>query len=338
MKRIRIGQIGICHEHAAGTIETLRKLPEVFEVVGVVDDRRTTAARFAGDNLKPYDGLTWMTEDELLGASGLQAVTVEVPNADLVPTAIRCMERRLAIHMDKPGGEDMGLFRTLRGGCAQRGIPFQMGYMFRTNPAIRFCQRIVRERWLGDVFEIQASMSHDYGDEGYRRYLSHFKGGIMFNLGCHLIDFILPMLGRPEGVVPFLKSTVGAAGARDNCVSVLEYPHATVTLRACGREVDGSNQRRLKICGTEGSVELCPLERFDGKPLQVQLRLRHGNAEYAAGTHTVDFGIQEDRYVGQMLEFAKRVRGESGCEYDCDHDCLVQEVLLAASGCCRWRG
>ncbi len=65
MERIKIGQLGICHEHASGKISTLRGLPEVFEIVGVVDDRNTKSARFAGDDLKPYEGLKWMTEEEL---------------------------------------------------------------------------------------------------------------------------------------------------------------------------------------------------------------------------------------------------------------------------------
>ncbi len=338
MNRIRIGQIGICHEHAAGTICALRKLPETFEIIGVVDDRGMAAARRAGDDLTPYDGLKWMTEEELLGTAGLQAVTVEVPNADLVPAAIRCMKHGLAMHMDKPGGEDMALFRSLREGCEKRNLPFQMGYMFRSNPAIQFCQRILREKWLGEVYEIHSGMSHDYGGQEYQRYLAHFKGGIMFNLGCHLIDFILPMLGRPQRITPFMKSTAGAAAsAYNNCLTILEYPHATVTLRACDVEIDGINQRRLKICGTKGSIDLCPLERFDGEPLRMQLRLKESNAEYAAGMHTVDFGVQENRYVGQMLNFAKMIHGEPCCQYSCEHDCLVQEVVLAASGYSQWR-
>ena len=36
--RIKIGQIGTDHEHADGKMSTLRKLPEHYEVVGVVDE------------------------------------------------------------------------------------------------------------------------------------------------------------------------------------------------------------------------------------------------------------------------------------------------------------
>ena len=338
MEKIKIGQIGVCHEHAAGKINTLRGMPDVYEIVGVVDDRHSTAAKFAGADLTPYEGLKWMTEDELFNYPGLQAVVVETPNADLVPTAIRCMERNLAMHMDKPGGENLKLFGRLRKGCEERGLPFQMGYMFRNNPAIRLCLKAVRGKWLGDVFEVQAGMSHNYGGEAYQQYLANFKGGIMFNLGCHLIDFIIAMLGRPEKITPFLKSAPGLPDSvKNNCLTIMEYPHATVTLRAASLEVDGLNHRRLKLCGTKGTIELSPLERFDGQPLQMRLTLLEGNEKYAAGTHAVDLGIKLDRYQDQLLELARIINGEMANPYTYEHDYLVQEALLAAAGYTKWR-
>mgnify|MGYP000970672626 CR=1 FL=1 len=338
MKKIKIGQIGVCHEHAEGKMGTLRKMTDVFEVVGVVDDRATTAARFAGENLTVYEGLKWMTEEELFHTPGLEAVMVEVPNNDLVPTAIRCMEHNLAMHMDKPAGENLELFGKLLSGCRERNLPFQMGYMFRNNRAIQFCIQAVRENRLGDIFEVRANMSHNYGGEPYQEYLAKFKGGIMFNLGCHLIDFIVAMFGRPEKITPFLKSTAGVANdSKNNCQAILEYPHTLVTLYACSKEVDGLHRRHLKICGTKGTIELSPLERFDGKPLQMRLTLLEDNEDYSAGTHTVDFGVTEDRYEDQLLELAKIINGEIKNPYTYEHDYLVQEVLLAAAGYTQWK-
>ena len=343
MKKIKIGQIGISHEHAHGKITTLKNMPEVYEIVGVVDDRTTSCgARFVPpDFLKSYEGLKFMTEEELFNVPGLQAVTVEVPNVDLVPAAIRCMERNLAIHMDKPGGEDLQLFDKLRKGCADRSLPFQMGYMFRGNPAVQFCKRVVREKWLGEIYEIQASMSHNYGNDVYHEYLSTFKGGIMFNLGGHLIDVIVSMMGRPEKITPFLKSTSGVSSAvKNNCLAIMEYTNATVSLRTCSIELDAGGQsgRPLKICGTKGTAYLCPLERFDGQPLKLHLSLREGNAEYAAGSHAIEFEVQRDRYKEQLLELAKIINDEISNPYSYEHDYLVQEVLLAASGYTTWRG
>ncbi len=337
MNRIKIGQIGVCHEHATGKIKTLRGMPEVFDIVGVVDDRSTAAARFAGDDLGPYEGLAWLTEEELFATPGLQAVAVETPNLDLVPTALRCLEHGLHMHLDKPPGFDLDLFRKLLIGCREKRLCLQLGYMFRSNPAMQFCREAVRKGWLGELFEIQANMSHDYGGAAYQAYLANFTGGIMFNLGCHLIDWVVAIMGRPTQVTPFLKSAPGSPDdSINNALAVIEYPRAHVVLNACSLEVQGLEHRRLKIAGTKGTVELSPLERFDGQPLTLRLTLREANEEYAAGTHIVDFGVQQDRYRDQLLELARIVNGEIGNPYNDEHDLLVQQVVLAAAGHTPW--
>ncbi len=38
MKKVKIGQIGIGHNHAEGKMLAVRKFPELFEVVGYFED------------------------------------------------------------------------------------------------------------------------------------------------------------------------------------------------------------------------------------------------------------------------------------------------------------
>ena len=339
MDRIRIAQIGITHEHANGKMYSLRKLSEVFDIVGYVDDREfSKSPRFGNDFVKPYEGLRKLTLDEAFNMPGLQAVTVEVPNNDLVPVALRCMERGLAMHMDKPGGEDLALYKTLLDGCKERNLPFQMGFMFRGNPAFQFCIAAIRNKLIGEVFELEADMNHCYGGEPYQEYIGKFAGGIMYNLGCHLIDFVVSALGRPENVTPFLKSAPGyPASIRNNCMAVLEYPHAIVTLRSCSKDIATTDGRRMKIVGANGSIAFNPLERFDGKPVELSLNLAAAAGEFPAGKHTLRFPPQADRYEAQLLELARIIRGEIQNPYSYEHDCLVHEVTLAAAGYNHWR-
>ena len=145
MKRLRVIQIGICHEHANGKLETLRSLKDDFEVVGFVDDRSSATPRWP--LMRPeslWDGIPTMTLDEALALPDLDAAFVEVTNAELVGVAERVLERGLPMHMDKPGGESYAPFERLRTGAKSRGLPFQMGYMFRGNPAMRWIADAVR--------------------------------------------------------------------------------------------------------------------------------------------------------------------------------------------------
>lgn len=335
MSPIKIGQIGVEHEHGSGKMDALRRLPEVYEVVGVVEEEDSDKR-----HLKVYEGLERMTEEQLFNTPGLQAIAVETSIPELVPTAMRCMERGLHMHVDKPGGEALEPFARLLDGCKARGVAIQLGYMYRTNPAINFCFRAVREGWLGDIFEIHVVMSR-YDGEAYRRILSQFSGGAMFIFGSHLVDLVVTMLGRPDNVVPFQRATRDD-GLNDNGLAVLEYPRATATVRASIAEVDGMRHRRLIVCGTKGTVEVCPLEhpwdRYGRDPLHVRLTLLEDNPDYPAGTHIVDVGVMNGRYEDQLIELARVINGEIENPYPYEHELLVQETVLAASGYTRWGG
>ena len=340
MKTLRVIQIGICHEHANGKIETLRSLKDDFEVVGFVDDRSSTAPRWP--LMRPeslWNGIPTLTLDEALALPDLDAAFVEVTNAELVDFAHRVLERGLPMHMDKPGGESYEPFQQLRTAAKKRGLPFQMGYMFRVNPAMRWIADAVRNGWLGDIFEIAADMDHGYGDDDYRRYLGSFRGGILYNLGCHFADFVVELLGEPDNVSSFVHTAPGSPeGSRDNGMAVLEWKSgALATIRACGRKVAGGG-RRLRVTGTLGGVELCPVERFDGKPQFLSVYLSRPCGGLPAGHHSLNFGPQGhnsnvDRYAAQLREFARQVRGEEAEPADlCEHDLAVQRTVLRMSG------
>jgi predicted dehydrogenase len=151
---IRIGQIGIGHNHASEKMGALRRLSDRYEVVGVVEEDPAWRAKRA--QLPEYQGLTWLTEAELFAVPGLEAVAVETDGPELLPTARRCVEHNLHIHMDKPGGETLEPFRQLLDEYKRRNLAIQLGYMYRNNPAVQFCFKAARDGWLGSIFQIDA--------------------------------------------------------------------------------------------------------------------------------------------------------------------------------------
>ena len=73
-QRIRIAQIGIGHNHAADKMIALRKLPELFEVVGFSEDDPRWLKERGG--FEAYQGLPRFSEQELLNLPGLDAVSL----------------------------------------------------------------------------------------------------------------------------------------------------------------------------------------------------------------------------------------------------------------------
>ena len=339
MEKIKIAQIGVTHEHASGKFISLQKLPDIYEIAGYVNDLGSTTTPCYVDKLhdcfKKYPELTL---EEVFNDPDIKAVTVEVPNNELVPMALKCAEKGIAMHMDKPAGLDLELYKKLLDICKEKNLPFQMGFMFRGNPAFQFCIRAIREKLIGEVFEIETDMNHCYGGEKYQTYIGKFTGGIMFNLGCHLIDFVVSAMGRPENVTPFPGTAPGyPSGIKNNCTAILEYPNAHVVLRACSKDVCNTPGRSMKICGTLGTIRFSPLERFDGREIEINLTLSQDSALYPKGSHTLRFPAQQDRYTAQLSELAAMVRGEMQSRWSFEHDYLVHEVTLAASGYIPWQ-
>ena len=226
-------------------------------------------------------------------------------------------------------------YRSIVETCREKGIPMQIGYMYRANPAVRFAWRAVREGWLGDVVFIEADMNHDYGKAGYADYISSFPGGILYNLGCHLVDMVAPLLdGLPVRVTADIGDAPGdPAGSRTRGAAFLQWPTADVLIRTSSHAPGGLPCRRLRIDGTNGTIDLCPIERFDGENLTLTMTLAKPAGGYAAGSHVVDFGVQTDRYAGQLREFAQIIRGEipnDPAAYD--RDLRVHQIHLMMCG------
>jgi predicted dehydrogenase len=322
--KIRIGQIGTAHAHAAGKMDTMRNSPD-FEVVGVVEN--DPARRAAAEKSKTYAGLPWMTEEQLLNTAGLQAVAVETGVRDLVPTGARCIAAGKHLHLDKPGGETLPAFKALLDDATQRKLTVQMGYMFRYNPAFQLCFQLIKDGLLGEVFSIDTVMSKLLGANERKAMLS-YTGGSLFELGGHIIDAVVSILGRPDKVSPHARSNSELGdGWRDNQLAVLDYAKATVTVRSAMVEVEGGARRQFVVCGTRGTYDIRPLE-----PAAARLALDAAHGEWKRGYQDVKFPKTGGRYDGDFADLAKVIRGEKAFEFTPEHDLAVQETLLLASG------
>jgi predicted dehydrogenase len=331
-QRIKIGQIGTGHEHASGKMETFRKLAEHYDVVGIVE--ADPQRRKKCENTAIYRGVKWMTEEELFNTKGLKAVTVETVVPDLVPTAARCIDAGMHIHLDKPGGEMIGPFKKLLDEAGRRGLTVQLGYIYRNNPAVQFCFRAVREGWLGQIFEVHAVMSRK-DSVNYRTWLGQFRGGAMYNFGCHIIDLVVSLLGKPDRVTSCLRQTESDVKVNDNCLAVFEYPRATATVRTTVVEVEGYQRRQLVVCGDQGTIDIRPLEAFATRPkepVKLQMALAVPRDSYQKGYQEIAFPVKVGRYDEQLIELAHIIRGEIANPYPLAHELLVQETLLAACG------
>lgn len=323
-KKIKIGQIGTTHAHASGKMATLRKLKDIFEVVGIVEPNPDQQRKMK--NHSAYRGLRWLTEEQLLNTPGLQAVSVETSIPDLVPTGMRCISAGMHIHLDKPAGLSLTQFQKLLDEATRRKLTVQMGYMFRHNPAFKFCFQAVQKGWLGNIFEVDGVISKTI-DARKRKALAIYPGS-MFELGCHLIDAMVKVMGRPDKVTGFTRRTLPQQdNLADNQLAVFEYSKCTATMRSALIEFAGQKRRQFVVCGDQGTIDIRPLE-----PPRLLFAPDKAIEEYRKGYQEVKLATMPGRYDEQLIELARIIREEKESEYPPEHDLAVQEAVLKASG------
>jgi len=319
-KRIKVGQIGVGHAHAS-KLSVYRDSPD-YEVVGVVEP--DDALRKQAENTPAFRGVKWLTREQLLNTSGLQAVLVETRVRDLLDNAEACVSAGMHVHIDKPAGESLPQFKRILDTAAKKKLLVQMGYMYRYNPAVVLLREFLKKGWLGEVFEIHTVMSKVV-PAAQRKQLTEYRGGIQFELGCHVLDLVIGVLGKPKDMTAFnLHSSTLDDKLLDNMLAVLSYPRATASVKASALEVEGGDRRHLVVCGSEGTFHIQPL---DNPAARVSLSKAQG--EYKKGTQDVKFP-KYTRYVEDAADMARVIRGEKPTDFPYEHDLAVQETLLRA--------
>lgn len=325
MARIKVGQIGTGHGHAAGKFETFRKSPE-YEFVGIAEP--DTDLRSRAEKSKEFSGATWLSVDQLLNTSGLQAVLIETEPKHLLEHTEACVERGLHVHLDKPAGESLPQFRRILDTVARKHLCLQMGYMYRYNPAIVLMRDLIRKGILGQPFEVHCVMSKVV-DPRNRLKHGEYPGGMMFELGCHVIDVVVDLLGQPEKVTPFHQHAGKQSDQlQDNMLAVFMYPNAIASIKSSALEVDGFTRRHIVVCGTEGTIHVEPLDA----PKIVKLTLASERSKYKKGYQEIEVE-KYTRYTADAADFAAVIRGEKTLAWSVMHDLAVQETVLRASDC-----
>lgn len=341
--RIRIAQIGTSHAHASGKMDALRSLSDLYDVVGFAEPIASRQA--AAQKAKAFAGLKYLTEAEILADPSIRAVVIETTLEDSARAAFAALKAGKHIHLDKPGAEKHADFGELRRYAAEQGLTVQMGYMLRYNPAIQLLVRAVKEGWLGEVMEIDASMGKLLDEAGRKRF-AQLPGGGMYELACHLVDTVVTLMGPPLSVQAFGNATRAPQDAFvDNQLAVLNYPKATVTLRCNHADPFGGPNRHLTVRGTRGDMEIRPLESGKGilrldQERDVSKVCREVNGamvmsavpRFRKGENAFTLAVPKGRYDEEFRDLHQVLVGGARFGWSAEHDIAVHATSLRAAG------
>ena len=316
-RRIPIGFLGATYSHGPEKIKLAMSSPD-WEFVGVCDE--STAGRQTCEKL----GAKRISQDELFRRAEVVAVESEV--RDHAAHALLALQAGKHVHLEKPPATKLADMQAVVALAREKKLLLQTGFMWRNNPGFTAIFDAVRQGWLGDVFMVRGYISNNLAS-ARRPEWAEFGGGSMFELGSHLVDATVRLLGKPKAVTPFLRRHGQFDDAlKDNNVAVLEYDRATAVLINTALQAGGAPLRSFEVLGTNGTATLQPIE-----PPTLMLDLVKAAGPYKKGAQKLPLPAYQ-RYEADFAELAAAVRGERSLSVSLDEELLVAETVLRVSG------
>ncbi|MFC0042550.1 Gfo/Idh/MocA family oxidoreductase [Actinomadura rayongensis] len=154
-------------------------------------------------------------------------VVVTAPNRYHVPLARTALTTGIPVVLDKPVAASAADARSLAALSAVRGLPVIPFHNRRWDGDFRTVRRLVESGALGTVrrFESRFERWRPEVKAGWRESADpRDAGGILFDLGSHLIDQAVALFGRPELVHAEIDTRRPGARTPDDVFVALAHP------------------------------------------------------------------------------------------------------------------
>jgi predicted dehydrogenase len=328
---IKLGMLGMWHTHADGIVRQVTEHPDEFRLVGFWDpDAKLIASREKLWASRVPEYRVFASAAELL-RQPLDGVVVEGRVFENLSLARQALEAGKPVMLEKPAGDKLAEHQKLIEIAQKKHLHVQMIYLFRYMSAVVELLERARKEDFGRLYEFRGRLPKDLPSYGrFVDELKPYKGGMFFEMAGHLVDMMVSLLGKPKQVTPFLAHhhTAPPASFVDNGVAIFGFDHAWGIIEVPALEV-APHTRRIEVYGTGGAGIIPHLGsgHLANKNIQPIELFRSG----ASGWERLDLPAQTLQ-IKDLREFAAVIAGKKAPDYSMEHDLVVQETLLQASG------
>ena len=326
LSKIRMAQYGTKHGHAEGVLSVMLSNTDL-EVAGVYEPDLQRRLELQSTGVPPWSKVEWIEDKaDLLGDNSILAISSEGSNMESLEHTEQIIEAGKHVFYDKPAGDDYSRFQQIVQTAQREKLLVQLGYMFRYHDGFSRIANWARSGFLGDIFAIRAHMSTTI-DRLQQSLQNYPNGGIFYDLGAHMIDQMVWILGRPNEVTSFLREDlIRTNGFANNTLGVFEYDNSMAIIDIAAME-PSPPARRFEVYGSVGSAIMEPMEPAE----TLKLTLTEPRGIYPAGVSLINLEARP-RYVESLEAFVKDIKGEKEPDRSLEYELLVQETLLRATG------
>ncbi|MGE0609587.1 MAG: Gfo/Idh/MocA family protein [Pirellulales bacterium] len=328
---LRLAMLGMWHVHADGIVRQVAAHPNEFHLVGFhdADPAVVEMRREAWGQLIPQYRV-FSSAEELL-AQPLDGVVVEGRVSENLPLARLALQSGRPVLLEKPAGCDRHEHRKLVELANGLGLHVQMIYLFRYMPAIRELLDRARQGEFGQIYMFRGRLPKELST--YERWvdeLQPYRGGIFFEMGGHLIDLMVTLLGPPSQTKSVMAHhhTSPPESFVDNGVALFQCEQGCGVVEVPALET-APGSRRIEVYGTAGSCVIPHLGsgHLANDPIQVLQVHTTGQPDW----QRIELP-NEPLQIHDLREFSAVVRGKKTPQWSMQHDLDVQLALLDACG------
>jgi predicted dehydrogenase len=233
--------------------------------VAVADAAPATAraAALAVDGCRTVGSLDALLEEQL------DAVVIATPSALHAEQAIRALERGLAVFCQRPLGRSGPEARRVVDAARAADRLLAVDLSYRHLAGVAELRRMVQGGGLGRVYAVNLVFHDPYGpDEPWFHDPRLSGGGCVIDLGVHLVDLALWLLGFPalERVTAALRAGgaphVRGEGVEDFAAAQLELAGGTAVQLACSWRLPAGQECAIEVAlhGTRGGASIRNLQ------------------------------------------------------------------------------
>lgn len=271
-----VGLLGITHPHASARVRALREIDGVEVVAAADDDSRL---KYFTDKY----GLEPRSIDDVLADDRINAIMVHSKSRDMVPHTIRALEAGKSVVVEKPGGATVADLERLRQAENQAsGRVVQVGYNVRLAESVTRAKQLIDAGAIGEVVTVSARGAALVG-EHLTQHLNQpaDMGGVLWILGCHMLDTLVSVFGAPESVNARVHKSArlsDESSREDSAAVLLNYPDMSMTFSFDGHDnLEWFESSRMTVYGTHGMIEAGIL------PQRLRVYVDADRAPFAAG-------------------------------------------------------
>ena len=214
---IRVGLVGF------GMAGRVFHAPLISSVEGL--ELAAVVERHSDNAVQRYPGVTtYRSIEELLADASIRLVVVATPNSSHFPVALQALEAAKSVVVDKPvalNSDEILQLAELAGGVGLHLFPF---HNRRFDSDFQTIQKVIHDHSLGRLVHFESYFDRWRPGLSTRAWKEDTdQGGILLDLGTHVVDEALMLFGLPSSVGAEIFRERDSDGANDSFTIRLHY-------------------------------------------------------------------------------------------------------------------